>query len=339
MKLYSAIDLHSNNHVLVIIDAQDQVIVEKRLHNDLRATLQVLTPYREHLCGIAVESTFNWYWLVDGLIEAGFSVHLVNTAAVKQYEGLKYTDDTHDAFWLAHLMRLGILPTGYIYPKAQRAVRDLLRKRAKLVRQRTAHVLSAKSLYTRLTGRDPSTHVIKRYTAERIYLPTLDDANRRLELQCSLRLIQTLNQHIAEIEKTARKQVELAPAYAGLKGVPGIGEILALTIMLETGELSRFASAGQYASYCRCVKSTKLSNGKKKGEGNTKNGNKYLAWAYVEAAHFAVQHHRLAKRFYQRKQAQRNSIVATKATAHKLARACYYVMRDGVTFEPGRLFR
>ena len=339
MELYAGLDLHSRNTYIGLLDQNLKRVFKKRVVNNLEIILQTLNPFRDQLKGLVVESTFNWYWLVDGLIEAGFSVHLVNTAAVKQYEGLKYTDDTHDAFWLAHLMRLGILPTGYIYPKAQRAVRDLLRKRAKLVRQRTAHVLSAKSLYTRLTGRDPSTHVIKRYTAERIYLPTLDDANRRLELQCSLRLIQTLNQHIAEIEKTARKQVELAPAYAGLKGVPGIGEILALTIMLETGELSRFASAGQYASYCRCVKSTKLSNGKKKGEGNTKNGNKYLAWAYVEAAHFAVQHHRLAKRFYQRKQAQRNSIVATKATAHKLARACYYVMRDGVAFKPGRLFR
>jgi transposase len=135
VKLYTAADLHSNNHFLSIIDEQDRRVLEKRLPNDLSVTLKVLEPYRADIVGIAVESTFNWYWLVDGLMEAGYPVMLVNTSKVKQYEGLKHTDDKHDAFWLAHLMRLGILPTGYIYPKEQRAVRDLLRERRRLVQQ------------------------------------------------------------------------------------------------------------------------------------------------------------------------------------------------------------
>ena len=128
MSHYCGIDLHSNNHVVVVIDAEDKRVYEKRLANDLSLTVKALAPYQETLQGVAVESTFNWYWLVDGLQEAGFRPKLVNTVAVKQYDGLKYSDDVHDAFWLAHLMRLGILPTGYIYPKAQRAVRDLLRR-------------------------------------------------------------------------------------------------------------------------------------------------------------------------------------------------------------------
>ena len=272
MKLYSGIDLHSNNHVLVVTDEQDQKQYERRLPNHLSGTLQALEPFRKELQGIAVESTYNWYWLVDGLMNEGYPVQLVNTAAVKQYEGLKYTDDIHDAFWLAHLMRLNILPTGYIYPREQRAVRDLLRKRVKLVQQRTAHTLSAKSLFSRMTGRDASSNVIQRYTAEDIYLPAFDDSNRQLEMRVSLQMIQILEQKINEIEKTILAQIKLDPAFRGLKGVPGIGDILALTIMLETGEISRFSSAGNFASYCRCVKSSKWSNGKKKGEGNSKNG-------------------------------------------------------------------
>jgi transposase len=125
MKLYSAADLHSNNHFLTIIDEQDKRILEKRLPNDLTTTLKTLEPYRSHITGVAVESTFNWYWLVDGLMEADYSVMLVNTSKVRQYKGLKHTDDRYDAFWLAQQMRLGILPTDYIYPKEQRAVRDL----------------------------------------------------------------------------------------------------------------------------------------------------------------------------------------------------------------------
>lgn len=339
MKLYSGIDLHSNNHVLTLINEQDEKVFEKRLPNNLANTLSVLKPYQKALTAIAVESTYNWYWLVDGLMDAGYKLHLVNTAAVKQYDGLKYTDDHHDAFHLAHLLRLGILPTGYIYPKEQRAIRDLLRKRGLLVRHRTAHTLSAQSLHTRLTGRTASANVIQRPNAQMIYLPNMDNTNRQLEMKANLILIQALNQQITEIEKVVMAQMKLAPNFLGLKQVPGIGDILGLTIMLETGDIHRFDNAGRYASYCRAVNSRKISNGKKKGEGNRKNGNKHLGWAYVEAANFMIRYCEPAKRFFQRKLAQRNRAVAVKATANKLARACYYVMRDQVTFDASLLFR
>ena len=152
MKLYCGIDLHSNNHYVSIIDQKNNRLMEKRLSNDLSKTLGLLAPYKDDLQGIAIESTFNWYWLVDGLMDADYFVSLVNTTAVKQYEGLKHTDDQYDAYWLAHLMRLGILPTGYIYPKEQRNLRDLMRKRMQLVQCRTAHVISAQAQYWRSTG-------------------------------------------------------------------------------------------------------------------------------------------------------------------------------------------
>lgn len=339
MTLYSAIDLHSNNQVLVVIDEQDNRLIQRRLPNELEETLQALKPFRDNLHGIAIESTFNWYWLVDGLMENGYQVHLVNTARVKQYEGLKYSDDQHDAFWLAHLLRLGILPTGYIYPKKQRAIRDLLRKRSKLVQQRTSHVLSAMSFHMRLTGRTPSSNVIKREGSEEIYLAHQHDPNRRLEMLSSLNMIRALEKQINAIEKLVLKQVKLDPAFNGLKSVPGIGPILGLTIMLETGDINRFATVGNYASYCRCVDSKRMSNKKKKGEGNAKNGNKYLAWAYVEAANYVIRLCPRAKRFYQRKLAQRNRVVAIKATAHKLARACYYIIKNQVPFNETMLFK
>jgi len=144
MKLYCGIDLHSNNHWLTIIDEADGRLLERRLPNELPVTIRELEPYRSRLTAIAIESTFNWYWLVDGLMEAGYQVKLVNTAAVKKYDGLKHVDDRDDAFFLAHLLRLGILPTGYIYPKAQRAVRDLLRQRSRFIQQRTSHLLNVK---------------------------------------------------------------------------------------------------------------------------------------------------------------------------------------------------
>ena len=333
MSLYCGIDLHSNNHVLTLIDEQDTKILEKRLPNKLENSLSIMAPYQDEITGVAIESTYN------GLMDAGYPLHLVNTAAVKQYDGLKYTDDHDDAFHLAHLLRLGILPTGYIYPKEQRAIRDLLRKRSFLVRHRTAHTLSAKSLHTRLTGRDATTSVIQGAHAESIYLPGLENVHRQLEMKASLTMIQALQQQIVILEKAVLNQIKLLPAFIGLKKVPGIGEILGLTIMLETGEIGRFASANNYASYCRAVASKNMSNGKKKGEGNRKNGNKYLGWAYVEAANYMIRTCDPAKRFFQRKLAQRNRAVAVKATANKLAKACFYIMRDQVEFEPGLLFR
>ena len=161
MKLYGAIDLHSTNNVTVVIDEQDRVVYQKRLPNDLALILKELSVYQSELEGIVVESTYNWYWLVDGLMAEGYKVHLANTAAIQQYEGLKYADDHSDARWLAHLLRLGVLPQGYIYPKAERPVRDLLRKRSQMVRQRTTNLLSIQNLMTRNTGSSLSANQIK----------------------------------------------------------------------------------------------------------------------------------------------------------------------------------
>jgi transposase len=155
VNLYGASVVLSYNNVTVLIDEQDKVVYEKRLPNDLGLIAQQLAAYQSSLEGIVVESTYNWYWLVDGLMDKGHQIHLANTAAIQQYEGLKHTDDKSDARWLAHILRLGVLPEGYIYPKEERAVRDLLRKRGQMVRQRTANPLEhPKSNYAQYRKRD-----------------------------------------------------------------------------------------------------------------------------------------------------------------------------------------
>jgi transposase len=135
MKLYGGIDLHSNNNVIVLSDREDKVIYRRRLPNDIELVISELAPFGDDIEGLVVESTDNWYWLVDGLMEVDYRVHLANTAAIVQFEGLKYADDDTDARWLANLLRPGLLPEGYIYPKEERPVRDLLRRRGKLVQQ------------------------------------------------------------------------------------------------------------------------------------------------------------------------------------------------------------
>ena len=337
MKLYGAIDLHSNNNVTVVSDEQDEIVFQKRLPNDLALITQQLAAYRESLEGIVVESTYNWYWLVDGLMEAGHKLHLANTAAIQQYEGLKYTDDPYDARWLAHLLRLGILPQGYIYPKEHRPVRDLLRKRSQMVRQRTMNLLSIQNLWSRNTGGKMSANRVKQLDSQEID-ELIANSDLALAIKANLAMLQSADGQIEILEKAILGRVKLKPEFELLKTVPGIGHTLSLTIMLETGEIGRFATVGDYASYCRCVGSQKISNGKKKGQGNTKNGNKYLAWAFVEAANFAVRYNAKIKSFYQRKKAKTNGIVAIKAVAHKLCRACYYIVKDEVAFNVTKAF-
>jgi len=337
MKLYGGIDLHSNNSVIALLDEEDRVVYRRRLVNDLDAVLAELEVYSGTIEGLVVESTYNWYWLVDGLMAAGYRMHLANTAAIIQYQGLKYADDDSDACWLAKLLRLGLLPEGYIYPKAQRPIRDLLRKRSQLVQQRTSNLQSIQNLMARNRGRSLSANQVKRLTSEDVnrLLPEHDLA---LAVKSSLAVMRTLDEMITLLEKQVKVRVKLRPEFKLLLTVSGIGQILGLTIMLETGEIERFAKVGNYASYCRCVGSERLSNGKRKGRGNTKNGNRYLAWAYIEAANFAVRFNPQIKRYYQRKRARNNGIVAIKTVAHKLARACYYILRDKVAFDVNKAF-
>ena len=338
METYAGIDLHSSTNYTAVINEGDQRLYGKRLPNRVDAIVSALEPFKETLEGVVVESIYNWYWLVDGLQDNGYTVHLANPSAMKQYEGLKHTDDRWDAFWLAHMLRLHVLPEGHIYPKEERPVRDLLRRRLLFVKHRTAHILSLQSMITRNRGSQMSCRAIKRLEqadAEILF----DHPHLVLAAQNNIAAIRFLKDRIESIEREVKSVIKLRKEFTCLLTIPGIGDILGLTIMLEVGDITRFPKVGNYSSYCRCVRAERLSNGKKKDTNNRKNGNKYLSWAYVEAANFAIRFSPHAQRFYQRKMAQTNRVVAIKALSNKLARASYYLMRDRVPYDADKLFR
>ncbi len=336
MGFYTGIDLHSNTNHTGIVDGTKR-LVKKQLPNNLERILEFLEPYKSEIVGVVVESTYNWYWLVDGLQEAGFDVKLANTGAMKKYDGLKHSGDETDARHLAHLLRLGILPTGTILPPEQRAIRDLARKRMQLVRSRTSHILAVENIAARQRGMKVNSNQVKRMTGDEVDQMGFP-ADVGLAVKSNLAVIRTLNEQIDLLENRLQEKVGQRPEYGLLMSVPGIGRILATVILLETGTIERFETAGNFASYARCVDSQHMSNGKKKGEGNTRNGNKYLAWAFVEAANFALRFNTEAKRFYERKKAKSNVAVATKALAHKLARACYHMLKENKPFDVTRCF-
>jgi len=336
MKLYGGIDLHSTNNYHVLIDETGKTVYDKRLPNDIEHVLQELQSFQE-IDSLVVESTYNWYWLVDGLMDAGYKLKLANPNAIQQYNGIKQTNDKSDARWLAELNRLDILNQGYIYPKEDRGTRDLMRKRMQLVQQRTTQILSIKNIIERNTSLRLSANTVMKLTKSELK-KYLDDETIVLAVNSNVIIMQCLNNQIKEVEKMLVKAAKLSPEYKSLLTIDGIGKILAMTIMLETGNISRFNNVGNYSSYCRCVDSSRMSNGKKKGVNNKKNGNKYLSWAFIEAAHFAIRYNEQIKRYYQRKMSKTNRIVSLKTVAHKLARASYYIIRDKEEFDVNKSF-
>ena len=337
MKIMVGIDLHSNNALCGLMDETGRRLLHKKLPCDLGAILELLAPHKDDIATIGIESTFNWYWLVDGLQDHGYHVVLANPAAMQPYSGKKHTDDVSDAYFIAELLRLDLLPLAHIPDRQVRPVRDLLRRRLLLVQQRTTLILSFKSLNERTLGQRVPLSRVKTMKAEEAQARFTAPADQLLGGE-EITLMSHLTNSITKLEQHILEAAGKTKAYQRLQELPGIGKILGLTIALETGDVQRFADAGHFASYCRCVRSLRQSNSKKKGENNRKCGNKYLAWAFVEAAHFACRYDEQCRRFYDRKKQQTNPVIATKALACKLAKAAWHVMAEDAPYDGERVF-
>jgi transposase len=146
-----------------------------------------------------------------------------------------------------------------------------------------------------------------------------------------------LQAQIDVLEERLLQEATLRPEFCLLKSMPGVGEALSTVIMLETGDIERFAEVGNFSSYARCVKSAHYSNGRKM-VNNTKNGNAYLIWAFIEAANFTRRFSEDSKRFFEKKKTKTNAVVATKALAHKLARASYHILKEKQLFDTKHCF-
>lgn len=332
------VDLHSNNVVVVVIDDSERWVLKRKFKPHLPSILSALEPYKETIKEIGVEATYNWYWFVDGFEEAGYNMRLAHPPAIENKSGKKRTNDYHDAFNLAHLLRVNNFPDAYIYPKEDRPLRGLLRKRSLLVKTSTQYMVSFINLVNRNMGISISGNQVKKLSNEDVE-KMLENEYLVLSGQANISVIKHLRVEIRKLEKAILKEARLKPEFKRLLTLPGIGEVIALTICLEIGTLSRFKDVGNYVSYCRCVDSEQLTNEKKKGEKNRKSGNRYLCWAYVEAANFAKRYCPYAQVYYKHKLKESgNTMLATKALASKIARASYYVLKNDVAYDPEKVF-
>lgn len=333
-------DLHSDNVIAVMIDESERWVLKRKFKPSIHVILSALKPYKKNIVDIGIEATFNWYWLVDGLRQAGYKVRLAHPPGIEGNKGKKRTNDYDDAFHLAHLLRVNNFPDAYIYPKEERPLRDLMRKRSLLVRTKTQYMLSFINLVNRNLGLKIGGNKVKQLSlSDQDVEELLEQEYLILSGKANISVMNHLSKEIEKLEKAILKAASLKPEFKKLLTIPGIGKVIALTIAYEAGDFSRFKKQGNYVSYCRCVDSKRISNGKKKGENNRKSGNKYLCWAYVEAANLAKRWCPYAQVYYKHKLKESGiQILAAKALASKIARASYHVLTTDEPYNREKVF-
>lgn len=336
MTFYVGVDLHARSVQVSVLDEQGAVVSERSLPSIPDDVLKFLERFRPD-CKVAVESMGSHYWLVDALEEAGYEFQLAHPLMVKAIAYAKVKTDKADARTIAGLLRLGMLPRAYNYPKALRALRDLSRKRSMLVEERALHYRDLQYLHQQMALGTPSRNAVKKITAleleERFAAaPTRMYATGVLEINAAL------TTQIDKIEKYLHQECRENISYTRLMQIPGVGETYGHQILLESGDVTRFPTHRQYVSYARLVPGSSNSGEKVRTGGNSKQGNAKLKNAFRQVALRAVMCDRAVKGFFDRKlKVVHRKNIAYAIVARKMAIAAYLVLK-GENVELGRLF-
>jgi transposase len=315
-------------------------MLDMKMDNNLGVIETALRSYKCSL-EVVVESTINWEWLVYGLQKYGYKVKLAHTLGLKAITWSKKKTDTWDAFTLAKLLRGRLIPQAYIYPYELRPVRDLVRERIRLVTKRATEYGGINRMLLKYNIQDFDRNSVKHLNEKdmhELYHHPFVRTKATMELQ----RIELLTEQIRLIEKALFERARQDTMFSFLRTIPGIGDILALTILYEVGDINRFAHARAFCSYCRVVPGIHQSSNKAYRSPNSKQGNRYLKWAFSQAAIMAIRFYPQIRRLYERLAAKRRKaarLVARSIIAHKLAQATFHVMKHHVTYKEELLFR
>ncbi len=329
---YCGIDLHVKTMYVCMLDATGQVLVHRNVPSTPEAFLEVVGPYRDDLV-VAAECMFTWYWLADLCAAEGIRFVLGHALAMKAIHGGKAKNDKIDSHKIAVLLRGGMLPQAYVYPAAMRSTRDLIRRRLHLVRKRgqlLAHIQNTRAQYNL-----PAFGRKLAYKANRAgVVEHFGDPSVQKSIEVDLALIDHYDALVTDLELTIVREAKRhdADAFHRLRSVPGIGKVLALTILYEIQDITRFDRVQEFASYARLIKCTKESGGKKLGTGGAKMGNVHLKWAFSEAAVTFLRHNRAGKQLLTRLEKTHGKGKALSILAHKIGRAVYYMLSRGTVF-------
>jgi transposase len=330
---YCGIDLHARSMYLCILDREGNIVLHKNMKTDPENCLRAIAPFREDLV-VAVECIFTWYWVADLCAEEEIPFVLGHALYMKAIHGGKAKNDKIDAHKIAVLLRGGMLPQAYLYPREMRATRDLLRRRIRLMRKRSgllSHIQNTNSQY----NLDPFGKKIAYKANREGVAEQFDDPSVQLSIAMDLRLLEHYDKLLNEVELYLVRHAKHhdANAFYRLRSVPGIGKILALIILYEVHDIARFARVQDFISYCRLVKCAKESAGKRHGSSGKKIGNVYLKWAFSEAAVLFLRQNPEAQRYRARLEKKHGKAKSLTLLAQKLARAVYYMLATEQVFE------
>ena len=277
------------------------------------------------------------HWLADWCVQQGISFVLSHALYMKAIHGGKAKNDRIDSEKIARLLKAGMLPQAYAYPARMRATRDLLRRRRMFTRYRadlSAHVQNTVSQY--------NLPALNLRTDRRADLPLIPehfpDPVVRQMVTLDTTVIDHLDEQLRVLEQDLAMKAKAHDAFAYhlLRSVPGIGRILALVILYEVEDISRFPTIGQFASYARLVKGAKESAGKKSGYSGKKIGNAYLKWAFSEAAVLFLRGNSDAQKAIARLASKHGKGKALSILAHRLGRAVYVMLTKRQPFDQAR---
>lgn len=329
---YCGIDLHVKTMYVCILDATGQTLVHRNVKSTPQAFLETIAPYRDDLV-VAAECMFTWYWVADLCAAEDITFVLGHALAMKAIHGSKAKNDKIDSQKIAALLRGGLLPQAYVYPAAMRSTRDLLRRRLHLVRKRgqlLAHIQNTRAQYQL-----PEFGRRLAYPANRAGVSEqFPDPIVRKSIDVDLALLERYDALITDLELTIVREAKQhdGDAFHRLRSVPGIGKVLALTILYEIHDMARFDRVQEFASYARLVKCAHTSAGKVSGSGGAKMGNVHLKWAFSEAAVLFLRHAPGAKKLLGAIEKKHGKGKALSILAHKIGRAVYYMLSRGTVF-------
>jgi transposase len=332
-KHYCGIDLHARTMYLCVLNQAGEVLLDQNIRCDPKVFLRTITPYRDDLV-VAAECIFTWYWLADLCAREQIPFVLGHALYMKAIHGGKAKNDRIDAHKIATLLRGGMLPEAYVYPPEMRATRDLLRRRLYLVRKRGQLLAHIQNTHHQYNLPEPTRKII--YRSNRDGIPdTFTDPSVRKSMEADLALIEVYDRLIRELElHIVRTVKEHDPgAFLYLRSVPGIGKILALTILYEIHDIHRFPSVQDFASYARLVACAQASAGKRLGTGGRKIGNAHLKWAFSEAAVLFLRQNPPGQGLFKKLQRKHGQGKALSILAHKLGRATYHMLDRGTAFD------
>jgi transposase len=321
------IDLHRKRSHVAVIDADGSQLLSRRIVNDPQTFLELL----EGIDGeskIALEATYGWEWLADVLEEAGYELHLAHPLRTKAIASARVKTDAVDARTLAHLLRADLLPEAYIAPRELRDLRDLLRHRVALTRMRSALKQRVGAILAKHGIQRPYSNLFgpggMRFLDE---LELREGPRRRLDSLLALigDFDREIDQTSAEIDRRAK-----ADAFVEvLCQVRGIGRYIAMLVIAEVGDISRFPSARHLCAWAGLTPTVRSSDGKARLGHITGQGSPALRWALVEAAQHSARGGGPLRDAYERISKRRGKSVAKVAVARKILTLCYYGLRDG----------